>query len=54
MVNIVQRPAEADDRATPGHWEVDLIFGARNLPAIDTLVERSSNITMLVLLPNGC
>jgi IS30 family transposase len=53
MVNIVDRDEEVAERRVPGHWEGDLIMGTKNASAIGTLVERTTNYTLLLHLPEG-
>ncbi len=53
LVGIEHRPAEANNREVPGHWEADFIKGAYNRSAVGTMIERSSRRVLLAHL-DGC
>jgi IS30 family transposase len=53
VARLCERPTEANDRLTQGHWEGDLMKGAGNKSAVGTLVERSSRLVMLAKLTDG-
>ena len=53
MISLHLRPPEIEDRLIPGHWEGDLIKGARNQSSVGTLIERSSRLVLLARMPDA-
>jgi transposase, IS30 family len=53
IISISDRPAEAEDRAVPGHWEGDMVMGKGNKSQVLTLAERASRFCLIIALPDG-
>jgi transposase, IS30 family len=53
VISISDRPAEAGDRAVPGHWEGDMVMGKANQSQVLTLAERASRFCLIIALPDG-
>jgi transposase, IS30 family len=53
IISISDRPAEAEDRAVPGHWEGDMVVGKDSKSQVLTLAERSSRFCLIIALPDG-
>jgi transposase, IS30 family len=53
MISISDRPAEAEDRAVPGHWEGDMVIGKNSKSQVLTLAERASRFCLIIALPDG-
>jgi transposase, IS30 family len=53
IISISDRPAEAGDRAVPGHWEGDMVMGAGSKSQVLTLAERASRFCLIIALPDG-
>jgi transposase, IS30 family len=53
IVSISDRPAEAGDRAVPGHWEGDMVIGKNSKSQVLTLAERASRFCLIIALPDG-
>jgi transposase, IS30 family len=53
IISVSDRPAEAEDRAVPGHWEGDMVVGKNSKSQVLTLAERASRFCLIIALPDG-